>query len=173
MSWYMLVANPVLNVVLWLSMFMILGIVGVIIYFMYDWLKSDVFIFVNKDGSLEISSKVIPRDNRISGKFQKGKHTYLLEPDAVHTKKNFPQWKKVYVFDEGSPMPRVLGYKKDAWFSTETITKILNDTRIKMLTKEPIDANLKLFIILGAIGGIAGAFASAITLAMQLGIFGG
>ena len=173
MVWYMLLPNPMLNIVIWVCMLFILIICLAIVYFMWDWLRSDMFIFVNKDGTLEITSKVVSADARISGKFQRGKHTYLLEPKAVHNKKNFPQWKKVFVFDEGSPMPRVLGYKKDAWFSTETITKILNDTRIKMLTKEPIDANLKLFIILGAIGGVCSAIGMVIMLAMQLGLIGG
>ena len=164
MVWYQLVANPTLNLVVWICIVFMLIIGAIIVYFLWDWLRSDVFIFVNKDGSLETFQKVVPSNNRIAGKIQKGKHTYLLEPKAVHTKRNFPQWKKIYVFDEGSPLPRLLQYKKDAWFSTETITKILNDTRIKMLTQEPIDAKLKAFIILGAVGGICSAIASNFSL---------
>lgn len=170
MSWFMLVANPMMNIIIWACLVFMLAMFGIVVYFMQQWLRSDTIMIVNKDGSLSMTTRIINKDERISGKIQRGKHTYILEPAGVHTSKGFPQWKKIYVFDEGIPMPRKIEYKKDAWFSTETITKILNDTRIKMLTKEPIDANLRLFIILGAIGGICGALAGGITLLIELGI---
>lgn len=142
-------------------------------WFLQDWLRSDTLIFINKDGSISTNTRVIKKDERIAGKIQKGKHTYTLDPLGVHTVKTFPQWKKIYVFDEGCPMPRRLNYRKDYWFSTETITKVLNDTRLKMLTKEPIDANTKLFIMLGAIGGLLACLSSGIVLLLELGIIGG
>jgi hypothetical protein len=172
MVWYQLVANPTLNIVVWCSIGFFVLIVGAIIYFIQEWLRSDWLVFVNKDQSINIEQRIVSKEERISGQLKKGKHTYLLEPQGVHTTKSFPQWKKIYVFDEGSPLPRKVEYKKDAWFSTETVQKILNDTRIKMLTKEPIDANLKLFIILGAIGGILGALSSAVILLIELGVIG-
>jgi len=172
MSWYMLLPNPTLNIIIWFAILFFIGIVGAIIYFVQDWLRSDTVVMVNKDGSLDITTRVIKKDERISGRIERGKHTYMLEPKGVHTSKSFPQWKKIYVFDEGSPMPRILEYKKDAWFSTDTVQKVVNDTRIKQMTKEAIDPGLKLFIILGAIGGICAALASGIMLLMQLGIIG-
>lgn len=170
MAWYMLVANPMLNIIIWCFGVFTLLMFGIIIYFAQDWLRSDTLIFVNKDGTISITSRVIKKDERIAGKIEKGKHTYLLESTAVTNSKTFPQWRKIYIYDEGISLPRKIEYRKDTWFSTETITKILNDTRIKMLTKEPIDAQTKLFILLGALAGFLAAGASVINLLINLGI---
>jgi hypothetical protein len=167
---FMLVANPTLNIILWIMIVFFLVIMGVCIYFLQEWLRSDTIMIVNKDGSIRIKTRIITKDERIAGQIKDGKHTYILEPMGVHTSKSFPQWKKIYVFDEGISMPRKIEYRKDAWFSTETIQKILNDTRIKMLTKEALDPQIKLFIILGAIAGFLAAVASIINLMINLGI---
>ena len=167
---FQLVANPVLNIVLWVSGFFLLGMMGVIAYMVKEWAKSDYLIWVNKDGSLTITQRVIKKDERIATKVEFGDKVYSLA-DA-HTSRGFPPWKKVYVFDEGFPVGRRLEHRKDSWYSPQTLQKIVNDVRIKMLTKEPLDEKTKMFIILGAIAGFLAALASLISLAINLGIIG-
>ena len=167
---FMLVANPVLNLVIWISGLLLLGMVGVIVYFGYQWAKSDWLVWVNKDNSLTITQRVISKDERIATKVEFGDKVYSLA-DA-HTSRGFPPWKKVYVFDEGFPVGRRLEHRKDSWYSPQTLQKIVNDVRIKMLTKEPLDEKTKMFIILGAIAGFLAAIASLVSLAINLGIIG-
>ena len=162
----------IITIILWIAGVFFFSMMGICIYFLQQWLRSDTIIFVNKDGTIDIKTRIIKKDERVKGYIQKGKFTYALEPTGIHNTKSFPNWKKIYIWDEGISMPRKVEYRKDFWFSPETITKILNDTRIKMLTKEPIDPATKIFILLGAIAGILAAIASIINLAISLGIIG-
>ena len=165
---FMFVPNPLLNIVIWFCIGFILLIVGIMVYFVQEWLRSDWIIWVNKDNTISLSQRIIKKSERILGKIEKGDKFYCLT-DA-HNSKGFPQWKKIYVFDEGFPVGRMILHRKDCWYSPQTVMKIVNDSRIKMLTKEPIDANTKLFIILGAIAGFLAAIASLVSLAINLGI---
>ena len=173
MAWYMLVANPMLNMIIWVFGVFFLGMIGACIYFIQEWLRSDTLIFVNKDNTIDVITRIIKKEERIAGKIERGKHDYLMEPAGVTNTKKFPQWRKIFVWDEGIPTPRQILYRKDAWFGTETVQKILNDTRIKQMTKDPIDPQTKMFIILGAAGGILAALASAVVLLIELGIIKG
>ena len=165
---FMIVSNPLFNMIIWICIVFMLVIFSIMVYFIQQWMRSDWLIWVNKDGSISINQRIIKKSDRISGKIENGDKTYLLA-DA-HTSRSFPYWKKVYVWDEGFPVGRKILHRKDFWYSPQTVQKIINDSRIKMLTKEPIDSKTKMFIILGAIGGFLGGLAGLISLAMSLGI---
>jgi len=148
-------------------MFGILAIVILwTIYEMIGILLKDRIIIVNKDGSLSFYNKKLKGKNRIEIE----KKTYPLDSKAVHTIKGLFFWKKVYIFDEGSVMPRKILFKKDVWADAGTITKIINDEQVMMLSKKAIDPGTKLFIIFGAVGGILASISSAVLLAMELGL---
>jgi len=164
----MFVPNPLLNIVIWFCIGFILLIVAIVVYFIQEWLRSDWLVWINKDHTISLGQRIIKKEERVLGRIEKGDKLYSLA-DA-HNSKGFPQWKKIYVFDEGFPVGRKLEHRKDNWYSPQTLQKIVNDVRIKMLTKEPIDANTKLFIILGAIAGFLAAIASLVSLAINLGI---
>jgi len=157
-----------MTLILWVCGLFFIGIMGMMVYFIQDWMRSDWLIWVGKDNSLGITQRIIKKEERIQGKVEFSDKLYNLT-DA-HTSSTFPKWKKIYVFDEGFPVGRRLEHRKDSWYSPQTLQKIVNDVRIKMLTKEPIDKNTKLFIILGAIAGFLAALASLVSLAINLGI---
>ena len=157
-----------MTLIFWVCGLFFVGIMGMMVYFIQDWMRSDWLIWVGKDNSLGITQRIIKKEERIQGKVEFSDKLYNLA-DA-HTSSTFPKWKKIYVFDEGFPVGRRLEHRKDSWYSPQTLQKIVNDVRIKMLTKEPIDKNTKLFIILGAIAGFLAALASLVSLAINLGI---
>ena len=165
-----LVANNLVNTLLWIMIGMIGSIMLWALYELQKWLRSDTLIFVNKDGTVDIKSRVIKSSERIAGKIEKGKHTYLIETEGVMNTKLFPYWRKIYMWDEGQSVPRKILYRKDMWFGTETITKILNDTRIKMMTKEPIDPALKMWLVIGAGAAVLSFLISVVNLLITTGV---
>ena len=166
---FMFVPDPMINIIIWICLGFILLMFGIAGWFIQEWMRSDWLIWINKDNSITIQQRIIKKDERIAAKIETNNNK-MYSLALPHTSKSFPYWKKIYIFDEGLPIGRRLEHRKDVWYSPETLMKIVNDVRIKMLTKEPIDKNTKLFIILGAVAGFLAAIASAISLLINLGV---
>lgn len=153
-----------LSTILWIMTSILVISLLIVLYLFWKDINKDRMFIITRDNKLAI--KKINR--KMQGKIQLGKGTYILEGAIPNL--TFPPWRQNYFFDEDTPTPRKISYKKNEWYGTDTITKIINDEHLKQLTQEAITPQIKLFIILGAISGFLSLLSSIIILANITGL---
>ena len=154
--------------ILWIIFF---GLLASLTWQLASTIFKSKIIMITKDNSFRVISK---KPAKGSAKIKIGEGIYNLSPEAVIPDRGFMFWRKWYVFDEGNPNPRIIQYDKNyKWVSAEGVLRIINDEHIKAMTQQVITPQIKLFIIMGALGGLLACLTSGVLLLIQLGIIKG
>ena len=158
----------ILMIVLWI---MLAILISILIWVLYE-INAPLLIIIQKELGLKLIRKR-PKGDKfiIDGK------AYVMDNKGAHPERGFFFWRTIFVYDEGSPSPRLLTYKKNEYIDGGSLKKLIDKDYINgvvtsmmgLLDSKKILLYLTIVVVLSAINVLV----VAVILAKTLGLIGG